>query len=237
MTTFPVFGIGEPHLDKIVIAIDGPAASGKSTVAKVIARELSFLYVDSGALYRGITWAGLSRNIAATDCTALVAMLDESTIECSVSEGEIRFTIDAQAPCRELRSAEVNNNVSHVAAQENVRLRVVNWLRDMIRFGDLVMEGRDIGTKVFSDARYKFYLDATENERTRRRHLENAENLSVDEVGANLKKRDAIDSSRTVDPLKVAPDAHVIDTTKLSVEDVVARVVGFIDKKPDEGAG
>lgn len=224
-------------MDNVVIAIDGPAASGKSTVARRIARKLSYLYVDSGALYRGITWAGLSRNISASDCIALLHLLDQLAIEFFVSDGEIRLTIDKQQPGHELRSTEVNNDVSHVAAHSNVRLRVVNRLRELIRFGDLVMEGRDIGTNVFEDARYKFYLDASEHERTRRRHLENSSDLSIYEVGENLKKRDTIDSSRKSDPLKVATDAHVIDTTDMSVDDVVAHVLGIIYGKTAQGTG
>lgn len=222
-------------MENIVVAIDGPAASGKSTVARLVARDLGYLYVDSGALYRGITWAGLSRGIPCTDDPALLSMLDECTVELFVADGAVRFTIDGEALQRELRTAEVNNNVSHVAAYENVRLRVVEWLREMIRLGDLVMEGRDIGTKVFVDARHKFYIDASEDERARRRHLENVDDLSVDEVGANLKKRDTIDSSRKSDPLKVAPDAHVLDTTRMSVENVVTRLLGIISAQTVEG--
>ena len=223
-----VVRIGEWHLDNVVIAIDGPAASGKSTVARRIARELSFLYVDSGALYRGITWVSLSRKTSGSDGSELFDMLDQVTIEWFVYDGEIRFKLDEQELGHELRSAEVNNVVSLVASHSNVRLRVVNWLRDLIRFGDLVMEGRDIGTNVFENAQYKFYLDASNHERARRRYLENSSDLSIDEVGESLKKRDTIDSNRKSDPLKVATDAHVIDTTDMSVDDVVAHVMGII---------
>ena len=215
-------------LKHIVIAIDGPAASGKSTVAKLIARELNYLYVDSGALYRGVTWAGLSRGIKSTDYNSILAMLDEHSINFFVSEGSVSFSIDGKIPGKLLRTAVVNNNVSLVATHKKIRLRLVGWLREMVRFGSLVMEGRDIGTKVFANADIKIYLDASKDERTRRRYMEDIEALNINKVGESLIKRDLLDSNREADPLRMAPDAHLVNTTKLPLKNVVSHTLDII---------
>ena len=214
-----------------IIAIDGPAASGKSTVARRVASALDALYVDSGAVYRGITWAALERGVDVHDEAAVTEMRKTLRVRFAASEGAVVFTIDGEAPGDAIRSHAVNHAVSPIAAMPSVRIQVVNWLREMVALGPLVMEGRDIGTAVFPDCPYKFYLDASPEERARRRHREMAEGeASLDEaaVGASLKRRDQIDSSRKMDPLKVAADAHRIDSTGMSADDVVAMVLAVV---------
>ena len=220
-----------------VIAIDGPAASGKSTVSRRVAARLGFLYVDSGALYRGMTWAALREGADCMDQAAVLRVVETCPIEFFVEDGAVRFAIDGIEPGDELRTDAINEHVSPVAANPGVRVKVVAWLRDMLRFGHLVVEGRDIGTKVFPDARVKFYLDADPEERARRRHGETAGGASVAQVGASLKRRDRIDSGRKVDPLKTAEDACVIDSTDLSIDDVVELVVSAWNEPAGADAG
>jgi cytidylate kinase len=214
-----------------VIAIDGPSASGKSTVAKRVAATLGRLYVDSGAVYRAVTWHALQRNIV-KDAIACAKLARETHIECFVKEGAVRFKIDGLELVSELRSAVVNENVSLISAMPEVRIEVVACLRKMLRFGDLVMEGRDIGSAVFPDAEFKFYLDANPGERARRRTAELAasgvgDKLSV--IHESLQRRDTIDSSRKNDPLKIAPGAIILDTTKMSVDDVAQQMLSRIN--------
>lgn len=215
-----------------VIAIDGPAASGKSTVARRVASELGYLYVDSGALYRGVTWKALREKINAEDAGWLAGLVADIDIEFFIKGDAMYFRIDGVELGAELRTEAVNENVSQVSAVPEVRSQVHTWLRDMIRFGDLVMEGRDIGTVVFPEAEFKFYLDASPQERARRRHAEmgEAQNsvVSVEKVREGLERRDAIDSNRGNDPLAIAPEAVVIDSTSMSIEEVVQAIIGKI---------
>ena len=207
-----------------VIAIDGPAASGKSTVAKRVAAATNGLYVDSGALYRAITWKALKEKTDTTDFVANAKLAQSIEPEFYISDSAVCFKIDGQELNEELRTPEINHHVSFIAATPEARDMVVSWLRKMPKLGNLVMEGRDIGTAVFPDAANKFYLDASPEERARRRHAEQADNegkQSVTEVDSSLKRRDKIDSSRKKDPLKIADDAIIIDSTGKSIEDVV----------------
>jgi len=215
-----------------VIAIDGPAASGKSTVARRVAQELGRLYVDSGSLYRAVTWQTLEEGGTGDDPVAINRSLEACRLEFSADEGRVGFKVNGRLLDRELRSDEINAHVSPVAAQPVVREQVVAWLRELTRFGELVMEGRDIGTAVFPSARHKFYLDASPEERARRRHKEMADGRegagAVDDVGASLRRRDKIDSTRKKDPLRTAPDAVIIDSTDLTIDQVVARILEVV---------
>ena len=216
-----------------VIAIDGPSASGKSTVARKVAALMGYLYVDSGAVYRAVTWKALQED-AVADAGALRMMIERTGIECFASDGAVRFKLDGVELVSELRTERVNENVSGVSAMPDVRTKVVSWLRSMLKFGNLVMEGRDIGTAVFPEARLKFYLDADPVERARRRSAELAGSGASVEVSAvhdSLKRRDQIDSSRKLDPLKIAPGAMVIDTTSMSAEAVAQEIVRRIRER------
>ncbi len=212
----------------ITVAIDGPSASGKSTVARQAARALAFHYVDSGALYRGLTWKCLREGVNTEDPAAVAELVRRTQLDFFVEEGAIRFTLDGEDPGAQIRSMPVQERVSDVAAVPDVRARVVQHLRETARFGSLVMEGRDIGTVVFPDTPFKFYLDADPEERARRRHQEmvlSAADTTVDNVLASLKRRDRKDSTRKTAPLQIALGARVIDSTALAASDVVALVV------------
>lgn len=247
----------------LIIAIDGPSASGKSTVSRKVAERLKCVHVDSGSLYRGITWYFLSHNVKVPGGTWLArpaspesmraltgnapaqekpgveaqfsvvaAALNQIRLDFFIKDNATRFTIDGVEPDAELRSETVNDNVSRVAALPPVRDWVVTQLRKMTSFGGLVMEGRDIGTVVFPGAQFKFYLDADPEERARRRHLERQnEQTGVDDVLRSIQKRDQIDSSRAMAPLKVANGALVIESTGMSADEVADLIVKHVRQK------
>lgn len=207
-----------------VVAIDGPAASGKSTVARHVAARLERLYVDSGALYRAITWNALETGIDVRDNAAVARLAESFPIEFFEKEGSVWFRVEGDEPDRELRADQINDHVSLVAAVSRVRSCVVSWLRGLVRFGPLVMEGRDIGTVVFPDSPWKFYLDASPEERARRRHAESEGGSApggVEKVSDSLRRRDRMDSGRKTDPLRTASGAAVIDSTNLGIDEVV----------------
>jgi len=210
-----------------VVAIDGPSASGKSTVARMVAAKLNRIYVDSGALYRAVTRQALTHNVDTGNREEVASLVSTLSPEFSVTDGAVNFMLDGTIPDEELRTETINRNVSPVAANPAVRHKVTGWLRDMLELGDLVMEGRDIGTAVFPDTPFKFYLDASPEERARRRHAElaQAEAMSVNDVQKSLSRRDSIDSRRMTAPLQVAEDAHIIDSTGLNAAEVAAIII------------
>ena len=212
-----------------IVAIDGPSASGKSTVARGVAGALGYLYVDSGSLYRCVAWMALTGGVSVEDAPAVEALARELPISFASTDGAVTFRVGDLRPTRELRTEEVNRAVSPVAAMPGVRKQVVAWLRGMVCFGDLVMEGRDIGTVVFPDAEHKFYLDASPEERARRRFTQDGKG-SVEQVGDSLSRRDRIDSTRVTAPLTVAPGAIVVDSTGLSVAGVVDTILSSIGR-------
>ena len=214
--------------DALVIAIDGPSASGKSTVARESARALGFNYVDSGSLYRGITWKCLRDRVPADSPAAVLELMARIKLEFFVEEHAVKFSIDGEDPGAQIRSVPVQERVSDVAAIPEVRQILVTLLRETTRFGNLVMEGRDIGTVVFPDTPFKFYLDADPEERARRRHqemLQSASDTTVDNVLDSLRRRDRKDTTRKAAPLQIALGARVIDSTSMEVGDVVKLVV------------
>ncbi|MEI6891301.1 MAG: (d)CMP kinase [Pontiella sp.] len=213
------------------IAIDGPSASGKSSVSKGVAAELDIMYVDSGALYRGVTWQALRKGVDTSDAAAVIDCMLNAEWDFFMQDGASTFSIDGDVPVRELREKEVRENVALVAMIPEIRKFVVESLQSLENFGSLVMEGRDIGTVVFPDSPYKFYLDADPEERAMRRYreLEKAgESEKAEEVMASLKKRDQIDATRKTDPLVVAPGARVINSTSMSLEEVIRAVVDMV---------
>jgi cytidylate kinase len=211
-----------------VIAIDGPSASGKSTVARKVAGALGRLYVDSGALYRAVAWKALKDGIDPQNGDAVAQLVARINPEFFERDQAVCFRLDGVVLDQELREEVINRSVSPVAAEPTVRKTVTQWLRDMLSVGNLVMEGRDIGTAVFPDAAYKFYLDASPDERARRRHAEMADaeaEMSVGDVHESLSRRDSIDSRRMTAPLKVADDAVIVDSTQMDITQVVASIV------------
>ena len=209
---------------KRIIAIDGPAASGKSTVARAVAKRLNCTYVDSGAFYRGVTWKMLQEGVNTKNPLLVLPALLKSKWTFEVRDGAVVFAIDGVEPGEELRDKDVREAVSDVAAIPGVRTFVVSRLRKLKKLGSLAMEGRDIGSVVFPKTPYKFYLDANPEERAKRRHAEllaRGETEKAQEVLDSLQRRDEKDSSRKTAPLKVADGAYVIDTAHYDVEGVV----------------
>lgn len=216
--------------NSLVIAIDGPSASGKSTVARKVAEVLGFIHVDSGALYRGLTWSAISAGIKPDHTPELLSHVNGLDVRFDVKDRAVKFTINGCDPYSFLRSDLVRANVSTVAAVPEVRARVVQWLREMVRFGDLVMEGRDIGSVVFADSKLKFYLDADPVERARRRcnELAASEKTDLESVRQSLESRDRKDSGREAAPLKIAKGATIIDTTPMTIDQVVRLIVAEV---------
>tara|TARA_Y100000385_G_C13094968_1_gene640744 strand:- start:673 stop:1329 length:657 start_codon:yes stop_codon:yes gene_type:complete len=195
------------------IAIDGPAASGKSTVARKLAERLGLIMINTGAMYRAIAWATIQRDVDVHDPDAVVAMLDEIDLACGVRDGGSTIVIDGVDPGEALREDAVNLLVSAVAAISEVRVLLVAKQREYLTLGSLVMEGRDIGSVVFPDTPYKLYIDASEEVRMARRSAEGLADV--------VSKRDAEDSKRKVSPLIVAHGAVVIDSSEMSIDEVV----------------
>jgi len=209
----------------LVIAIDGPSASGKSTISRMVARRLNFIHVDSGSLYRGVTWFFLNQDVNVNDDARITAALKRIRMDFMVRDNAIVFSMNGIEPDVELRTKEVNDIVSQVSALPVVREWVVDKLGKMTEIGNLVMDGRDIGTAVFPEAAFKFYLNASPAERARRRFLETGGKMNYEKVLHSILKRDGIDASRQMAPLKVAPGAVVIESTKMSIDEVTDTIV------------
>ena len=206
-----------------VIAIDGPAASGKSSVARHLARRLGFAYVNSGAMYRAVTWSVLNAGIDPSDKPRVAELVATLTLGGVLKERELHLLIDNVDLTRHLHEDRVNGEVSRVSTVPEVRQILVLRMRDYANKHDLVVEGRDIGSVVFSDTPYKFYVDASPEVRAQRRAAQGLR----DEIA----RRDQADSSRAASPLVVAKDAEVIDTSNLTVEQVVDEIVKRLGDK------
>jgi len=205
------------------VAIDGPAASGKSSVARELARQIGFDYVNSGAMYRAVTWHVLERGIPPADGNAVARLLETSRIDCELDKDESRILIDEVDPAEHLRDDRVNDEVSLVSSVPRVREILVAKMRAYAKDHDVVMEGRDIGSVVFPETPYKFYIDASPEVRLRRRIAQGQR----DQIAA----RDRADSSRRASPLIIAEDAHVIDSSNLTIEGVVGEIISRLKMK------
>jgi CMP/dCMP kinase len=213
-------------MSRLIIAIDGPSGAGKGTVARAIAAELGYRHIDSGAMYRAVGWKALRDGVPLDD-EAAVSQLAESEIDVDATH----VTIDGTDVTRAIRTPEIDRAATAVARLPNVRTILVRRQRDMGVNGGVVMEGRDIGTVVFPNADVKIYLDASAEERARRRANDPAHSggpAAVSEVATMLSERDQLDRTRTASPLYAATDAEVIDTTGTTIADVVARVLEVI---------
>lgn len=211
-----------------VICIDGPAASGKSTVSKLIAEMSGIKYVDSGALYRIATWQALEAGIDTNDAEAVAKFITGLKVDFVVKGNRVAYEVNGEEPGDKIRTPEINKHVSPVSAVPEVRTIVTKWLRDMRSVGDIVVEGRDIGSVVYPDSPYRFYLDADAETRTARRYKEDIQKgfiQNADQVKASLLNRDKIDSSRKTAPLKIPEGAIVIDTTPLTAEQVATKII------------
>lgn len=220
-----------------VIAIDGPSGAGKSSVSRIVGKKLGFLHVDSGALYRIMTWQALVRKVDTDNPEAVAAFAPTVDIECRPENGAIAYYVDGEKPGDRIRTPEINAHASQVATVKAVRDRITAILRGLTRFGDLVVEGRDITTAVFPDSPARFYLTASAEARAMRRQKEEVEkgiaNQSAAAVKASLLARDAIDSTRKYAPLRKADGAIEIDSSDLTLEQVVDIVLEKIHETFD----
>ncbi len=216
---------------KISIAIDGPAAAGKSTIAKKVAKTLGFTYIDTGAMYRVFTYYALLKGIDPKDESAVIKTIPEVDMELKPDNRVICNGVDVT---KNIRTTEVAENVSYVASYKEVRLHLVKLQRKMAKKVSVVMDGRDIGTYVLPEAEVKIFQVASVETRAQRRYQENIEkgmDCSLEQITEELKKRDYIDSHRDFAPLKPAEDSVLLDTSELSIEEVVEKVLEIIRAK------
>lgn len=221
-----------------VICIDGPAASGKTTIARLLADRLGFFHLDTGVLYRAVTWVALQRGIDPGDAEALAKLADGLLIEVKPAPpGDPRQTIvlaDGEDVSLAIRTPQVDANVSQASAHPSVRAALIGVQRSIAEKGGVILAGRDAGTVVWPEAEVKLYLTASEEERARRRVKQAEEQgvqLDYDMVLAELRRRDQYDSSRPVAPLRAAPDAITVDTTHLTIEEVVEEILRITCRK------
>jgi len=218
-------------MEKIVIAIDGPSGSGKSAVGKAIARRLGNLYIDSGAVYRAIGLRAIETNTALEDSAAIASLARQSEIKLEGEPDQLRVILDGRDVSSDIRLPDASHASSVVATIPEVRAVVVEKLREMARAGGVVMDGRDIGTKVFPNAQVKVFLDASIDVRARRRCNEErgrGRHASVAEIRAELEARDRRDRERTATPLVQAPDAIFLDTSDMPLDRVVEHVLEIV---------
>ncbi len=216
------------------IAIDGPAAAGKSTVAKQVAKILNCVYIDTGAMYRAITWYALSKGVDPKDEEKVTALLPEIDLSLHL-DGKV--VVNDQDITKEIRTTEVADNVSYIASYKKIRLHLVELQRKMSKNVSVVMDGRDIGSYVLPHADVKIFQVASVETRAVRRYKENLEkgiNCSIEEIEENLRKRDYIDSHREFAPLKKAEDSFVLDTSNMTIDEAVNAIIKIVRNKLGE---
>ncbi|MFC4354560.1 (d)CMP kinase [Chryseomicrobium palamuruense] len=225
-------------MKKIRIAIDGPAGAGKSTIAKLAAEKLQYTYVDTGAMYRALTYKSLQQKKNLADEQALLELLMSSCIELEPSPAGQQVYLDGQNVSEAIRMPEVTANVSEVAAHAAVRKEMVDRQMKLAESGGVLMDGRDIGTHVIPDAELKLFMSASADERARRRFEDNKSrgiHIPVEELKQDILRRDKLDSEREASPLIQAEDAIFLDTTTLTIEDVVEEIVNLVKAKEQSG--
>ncbi|KRM25001.1 MULTISPECIES: (d)CMP kinase [Limosilactobacillus] len=222
----------------IQVAIDGPASAGKSTVAKLVAKRFNYVYCDTGAMYRVVTLAALQQGIAMDGTKQIADLARQVKISFKPGDPEQRVFLNGEEVTTAIRQGEIDNNVSAVAAIPAVRQEMTNQQRQIAQTGGIVMDGRDIGSTVLPNAPVKIFMVATAHERARRRYVENKEKgiatASLAELQHEIELRDQKDSSRKVSPLVQAPDAIRLDTTKLTIDEVVDKISDIIKKTLNE---
>ena len=215
--------------DRLVIAIDGPAGAGKSTIAKEIAKRLDLEYIDTGAMYRALTLKVINNKIDINDIDKIIEVANSTSIKFKNNS----IYLDGIIVDGDIRKNIVNTHVSNIAKIKEAREIMVSMQREMSRCSNIIMDGRDIGTVVFPNANYKFFLIASIEERARRRYLEilqkGEDNVSYEKVLKDIKTRDTIDSTRDISPLKKASDAYEIDTTDKSIEETVMEIINIVE--------
>ncbi len=233
---YSVHGLREyQSMKQQIITIDGPAGVGKSTVARMLAKELGAVFLDTGASYRAVTVAAMNAGIDLTDTPAVLEMMERTAFEFKHDGDVLRVAVDGQDVTQAIRQPQVTENVKFVAGQPQLRAELVVLQKKFAaQFDRVVTEGRDQGTVVFPDAQFKFFLTADPKERTRRRHEEltaTGKQVDFDTLHEQITQRDASDENRTVSPLKPAEDAIHIDTTDIDANGVVRRMLEVINAK------
>ena len=216
---------------RVCVAIDGPAAAGKSTISKLVAKKLGYTYIDTGAMYRAVTYYVMKKGVDPKDEAASCALMPEIKIELK-SDGTVLCS--GEDVTRVIREPSVSGNVSYIASYKDIRLALVDQQRAMSNKVSVVMDGRDIGTYVLPHADVKIFMVASVEERAKRRYKENIEKgiaCTFEEIVADVEKRDHIDSTRAFAPLKPAEDSIRLDTTPLTIDEVVAEVLRIIEEK------
>lgn len=220
--------------ENITLAIDGPASSGKSTVAKLIAKECGYIYIDTGAMYRALTLKALNKGCDLSNGQDLYDLLLETDIAFEKDGDRQKVLLDGKDVSDEIRQSQVSKNVSEVSSHKEVRQELVSRQQDLATDQNVVMDGRDIGTVVLPEATLKIFLEASAHERARRRYEENQKRgiqTDFETLLAEIKRRDAYDSNRKESPLKKATDAIAIDSTRLSISEVKQEILTLLEKK------
>lgn len=221
-------------MEKISIAIDGPAAAGKSTVAKLVAEKCNYIYIDTGAMYRALTYGAILEKVDFHSEQQLIDLLRNTKIELKVENGQQFVYLNGKNVSNEIRSTEVTNAVSAVAKHLKVREEMVHRQQQLAISGGVVMDGRDIGTHVLPNAAVKVFLVASVEERAKRRHEENVNKgfvSNIHQLQKEIAERDKQDSERAFSPLKKADDAIEIDTTSLSIDEVVKEIMEIVEER------
>lgn len=215
----------------MIIAIDGPSGAGKSTVAKLVSKELNFEYIDTGAMYRALAYKAFKNNIQINE-----KEIDEMLISTKIDYFNNSIFLDDEKVDDNIRNENISKISSNVSALKNVRIKMVDLQRNIANNKNVILDGRDIGTNVFPNADYKFFIIASVEERSKRRYDELTKKgmyVSYDDILLDIKKRDINDSSRKIAPLKIAEDAILIDTTNMDIKDVVAKILSIVLEGPN----
>lgn len=213
-------------MDRINVALDGPAGAGKSTVARLVAEELGFVYIDTGAMYRAVTWKIIQAGLNSDQVDQVIAVAKQMNIELKPGQQGQKVFVDGYEVTDAIRSEEINQNVSWIASIAQIRELLVHLQQQMAVSKGIVMDGRDIGTHVLPNAEVKIFLTATAKERARRRFQETKDpDITIDQLEFNINQRDRMDEQREVSPLIRAEDAYLLDSTEMSLSEVVTQVL------------